>query len=283
MTNSILHYLTEQYSSFTRSEKKLANYILSHSTEAQYLSINSMAENSAVSEATITRFCRKLGLSGYNSLKLALAKSDPVSGSTPTASSGDMNTDNGLRETALQLCNTYEAALRETANLIDPVTFNQAVELLVNARHVYCFGHGGSMVIAMEACARFSVCSSSFIHIADSHMQAMAIALSSSKDVIWYFSYSGATKEYYDLAKIAKDHHVPIILITHFKNSSAARIASVVLLCGYNESPLLSGSVPAKMGQLLLIDCLYTAFYEKNANADSASAATADAIAQKHL
>ena len=79
MTDSILDAMTEQYNSLTRSGKKLANYILSNTAETQYLSISSLAENSGVSEATITRFCRMLGLGGYHELKLALAKSDRLS------------------------------------------------------------------------------------------------------------------------------------------------------------------------------------------------------------
>ena len=73
MADSILDSITEQYHSLTKSGKKLADYVFSHTTETQYLSITSLAENCKVSEATITRFCRGLGLSGYNAFKLALA------------------------------------------------------------------------------------------------------------------------------------------------------------------------------------------------------------------
>ncbi|MFR8903137.1 MAG: MurR/RpiR family transcriptional regulator [Blautia wexlerae] len=60
--DSILDSITEQYHSLTKSGKKLADYVFSHTTETQYLSITSLAENCKVSEATITRFCRGLGL-----------------------------------------------------------------------------------------------------------------------------------------------------------------------------------------------------------------------------
>ena len=76
MADSILDSITEQYHSLTKSGKKLADYVFSHTTETQYLSITSLAENCKVSEATITRFCRGLGLSGYNAFKLALAQAD---------------------------------------------------------------------------------------------------------------------------------------------------------------------------------------------------------------
>ena len=78
MASNILESITAQYHSLTRSGKKLADYIFAHTGEAQYFSISTLAENSGVSEASITRFCHGLGLAGYNDFKLALAKTDHV-------------------------------------------------------------------------------------------------------------------------------------------------------------------------------------------------------------
>lgn len=78
MAGNILESITAQYHSLTRSGKKLADYIFAHTCEAQYFSISTLAENSGVSEASITRFCHGLGLAGYNDFKLALAKTDRV-------------------------------------------------------------------------------------------------------------------------------------------------------------------------------------------------------------
>ena len=108
------------------------------------------------------------------------------------------------------------------------------------------------MIMAMEAWARFSTASPNFVHICDSHMQASAIAMADSKDAILFFSYSGSTRDMCDTLQIASSRHVPVILITHFPKSAGAEFASVVLQCGYNESPLQSGSVAAKVGQLFL-------------------------------
>ena len=140
------------------------------------------------------------------------------------------------------------------------------------------------MVMAMEAWARFSTASSRFIHTADSHMQAMNIALASSKDVILFFSYSGSTKDMEDIMSIASKKGVSVILITHYPKSRATEFADVVLLCGYNESPLQSGSVAAKAGQLFLIECLFYAFCKRNPEVFAAArTCTAEAITRKLL
>ena len=69
-------------------------------------------------------------------------------------------------------------------------------------------------------------------------MQASAIAMADSEDTILFFSYSGSTRDMCDTLQIASSRHVPVILITHFPKSAGAEFASVVLQCGYNESPL---------------------------------------------
>lgn len=143
MTDSILDAMTEQYNSMTRSGKKLANYILSNTAETQYLSITSLAENSGVSEATITRFCRMLGLSGYHELKLALAKSERIN----TASDSDdalqaVSDSAALENMCRNLRDSYLSSINETIFQLDPLSLKLAVDLLVQARHVYCFGQG---------------------------------------------------------------------------------------------------------------------------------------------
>ena len=249
------------------------------------MSITSLAENCGVSEATITRFCRVLGLSGYNDLKLALAKSDRVTDlGDPSDGIQTINHEDDFDTMCRKLHASSIVSLNETLDLLDEDAPTKAVNLLSNARRVYCFGQGGSMVMAMEAWARFSTASPNFIHIGDSHMQAMATALTTSRDVILFFSYSGSTRDMEEILKLAKHNKVRIILITHFKKSRAAEFADVVLLCGYNESPLQSGSIAAKVGQMFLIDCLFYGFCRKNPELYSAArAATAQSIAKKLL
>lgn len=285
MTGNILEAITEQYHSLTRSAKKLADYIFDHASDTQYLSISTLAENSGVSEATITRFCRTLGLSGYNDFKLAIAKTDLITDiGEPSDSPQTITSEDSLNTMFHKIHSSNVLSLNETLELLDESAISRAVDLLSAANRVYCFGHGGSMVMAMEAWARFSTAASHFVHIADSHMQAMATALATPEDVILFFSYSGSTKDMEDVMKIARERKIPVILITHFPKSRAAEFAEVILLCGYNESPLQSGSIAAKVGQMFLIDCLYYGFCKKNPESFfAARASTAEAIAKKLL
>ena len=285
MASNILESITAQYHSLTRSGKKLADYIFAHTGEAQYFSISTLAENSGVSEASITRFCHGLGLAGYNDFKLALAKTDHVTDMGELSDSPQgIASEDSLNTIFQKIHKASVLSLNETLELLNEDAINKAVDLLVQADRVFCFGNGGSMVMAMEAWARFSTATSRFVHVSDSHMQIMNTALATSRDVLLVFSYSGSTKDMEDTLQIAREHGVSIILVTHYPNSRADQFADVVLLCGYNEGPLQSGSIPAKVGQLLLIDCLFYGFWRRNPEASAAArSATAEAVARKML
>ena len=140
------------------------------------------------------------------------------------------------------------------------------------------------MVMAMETSALFSTVSPNFVHISDSHLQIVHTALATSEDVILFFSYSGSTKDIQDLLNLARERRVPIILITHFRNSPAAELAEATLICGCNENPIHAGSVSAKMGQLLIIDCLFQAFCAGNPEETLARrVAISEAVSRKLL
>lgn len=285
MHNNILNKISSEFSGLTKSGKSLADYILKNKTSVQYMSITALADASGVSEASITRFCRVLGLEGYNDLKLSLA----IAGTTGSENyfhleSRKKDKASYFDDTAKYLVSRNVQALEETRTLMDPKAIEKAVVLLKKARRVFCFGQGGSNVTAMEAWALFSTVTGNFIHVMDSHFQAMNAALCTSEDVILFFSYSGATRELQDILKIARTTGVKLILITRFKKTAAAHSADVLLQCGTNESPLQTGSVEARISQLFIIDYLFHFYCEKDsASAEEARKFTAEATAIKLL
>jgi len=72
--NGILIKIKSMYASLKGSEKKLAKYIIENTEVILYQSLNETAIKSKVSEATIIRFSRKIGLKGFQDLKLHLSR-----------------------------------------------------------------------------------------------------------------------------------------------------------------------------------------------------------------
>ena len=68
--------LHQRQDELTKSGRAVADYLLQHADEAQYLSISSLAKECNVAEATVFRFCRALGFEGYHEMRIALAQAN---------------------------------------------------------------------------------------------------------------------------------------------------------------------------------------------------------------
>lgn len=286
---NIFAYISNSYYHFTAAEKKVADYVLSHKTGVQYMSISELAEECGVAEATVSRFCRRLKLKGYNAFKLALAKATAQEqGTTPIPVMEGQEEDIGPEDSISDLCRklytAHTTAIGQSMALIRAETITRAAELLWNAEKVYCMGQGGSMIMAHEAAHLFSTVSNHFFFVQDSHIQASTAALLTPQDAILFFSYSGSTKDIVELMGLARKRGAKTILITRFSKSPGAAQADLVLQCGSNEGPFQLSSVPAKMAQLYLVDVLYNEFIRQHSETARANQERiAEALAEKHL
>ena len=253
MSTNFWELLQQHQGDLTKSGRTVAEYLVQHAAEAQYLSISSLARECQVAEATVFRFCRALGFEGYHEMRIALAQANATGvlvNQQEPAPDADTAT---LCEHASAL---FMTAINGTQNALSPQAVEQAVALLHSARQVFCMGQGGSMAAAKEICARFACITNKFRATADSHMQVMAASLMTEQDVVLFVSYSGATRDLMETLRTAKANGAKIILITHYEDSPGAKLADIVLLCGAQESPLDSGSIPIKVAVLYVAEVL---------------------------
>ena len=62
------------YPQMGRGEKRIADWILLHPHQIIGMSISELADVCGCGDATIVRFSRRLGLSGYQGLKIGVAQ-----------------------------------------------------------------------------------------------------------------------------------------------------------------------------------------------------------------
>ncbi len=284
MAENVFETISRAYYDLTAAEKKTADYVMKHHDETQYMSIAELADASGVAEATVSRFCRRLGYKGYSAFKLAIANAAAVGRQEGDQLSGQIREDDSLEDMSRKLYSAALAAMAQTLERLDPERIAVAVDSLESAGKVLCMGQGGSMVMASEAAHLFSTVSGKFFPVSDSHSQVIAAANMDENDALLFFSYSGATREMSETLNVARSRGARVILITRFPRSPGAALADVVLCCGSNESPLQLSSVPAKIAQLFLMDVLFSAFCRRDMERCRASRArVAEALAEKHL
>ena len=258
----ILERIHASYYQLTATERKVADYVLAHSSQVQFMSITQLADECGTADASISRFCRSLKLKGFNAFKLELAQHSAASQAASFSdTAADTKTLEGrCKETGRQV----QEAVSQTVDLVIPEDIHRTVELLEKANRVYCMGAGGSMIVAQECSHLFSTVSSKFQAVGDAHLQLSAAAIMDPSDVIILFSYSGATTGGLQVLELAKSRGIHTVLVTRYPKSPAARLAEVVLRCGSNESPVQIGSVCAKVAQLVLMDMLYQEYCHRN-------------------
>ena len=168
MATNFWELLQQHQGDLTKSGRTVADYLVQHAAEAQYLSISSLAKECCVAEATVFRFCRALGFEGYHEMRIALAQAN-ATGALVNQHVPEPDADTAtLCEHASALLMT---TINGTQNNLSPEAVDKASELMHKARQVYCLGQGGSMYIANDICARFACISTKFRTAGDSHMQ----------------------------------------------------------------------------------------------------------------
>ena len=275
--------ISNAYYSLTAAEKKVADYVIIHQQESQYMSISELAEACGVAEATISRFARRLNYKGYNAFKLAVAHST-AGRSAGNPLSGQVLAEDGVSDVCQKLFAANVDAMEQTLSLLRPEDVTAAGDLLERADKVLCMGQGGSMVMAQEAAHLFSTAFGKYFAVTDSHMQAIAATQLGPRDVILYFSYSGATRDMVENCLLARERGAKVILVTRFPKSPGAALASVVLQCGANENPLQMGSVAARIAMIFVLDVLFSEVCCRDLPACRARRRqVADALSEKHL
>ena len=70
--------LISTHQGYSESEQRIVDYILEHQSEAPRLTAAQLSRAAATSEATVSRFCRKLGFGSFRSFQFSLAREPHV-------------------------------------------------------------------------------------------------------------------------------------------------------------------------------------------------------------
>jgi len=249
-----LALIRRMFDSLRPAEKKVASYILDNGGQVVYQSITELASATGTSDATIIRFANALGFSGYQELKIALARELVSPGKNIH---DDIEPGDSLPVAVNKAFQANIQAVSDTLNVLDIESLQQAVGAVVGARHVYLYGVGTSALSAQDAYYKLLRVGIHANFYADAHMQAISTALITEDDVVIGFSHSGSTKDVVDVLRLAKERGACIVCITNRARSPMAKLADVVLRTASEETPFGSGGMPSMMAQLSVVDALF--------------------------
>lgn len=69
MEKSVLDIICASLDSFFESERKIGTYIIQHTAEVVDMTVGELAQACGVSDASVSRFCKKINMKGFQSFK----------------------------------------------------------------------------------------------------------------------------------------------------------------------------------------------------------------------
>jgi DNA-binding MurR/RpiR family transcriptional regulator len=140
--------LEQNYPSFTKSEQRIASYVLSDYNEAAFLSAAELAQRMEVSEATVVRFAQSLGFSGFPEFRqhlqeLFVARVDHAAELRKSLS--ELNPEADPLEQVIRMEIEY---LSDALRTVSREAFNEAARLICNGRRLFVYSLSGSAILA---------------------------------------------------------------------------------------------------------------------------------------
>ncbi|MBE7052627.1 MAG: MurR/RpiR family transcriptional regulator [Ruminococcaceae bacterium] len=240
------------YDKMGKAERKVADWIAENPGKIISLSIVELAELCACSEATIVRFSKRLGLSGYQELKISLASESGTS---------SVNTSISEYDSAYQMfekvCNDIYISLEKTKKSLNEKSIDEASKKLCAANKIVIFGLGNSSPVALDASHKFMRAGLNAIAYTDNHMQVIAASHLNENDIAIGISHSGSSKDIVDALKVAKEHGATTITITNEGKSPILKQSDIVLSTSSDETRYNILALNSRIAQLAIVDTLY--------------------------
>jgi RpiR family carbohydrate utilization transcriptional regulator len=204
------------------------------------------------SEATIVRFCQRVGYRGLSAMKKNLSL-QLAANLVPARSATKLDGEEAPLERVFADC---VAALRDTVASVDRATLERVAAAIARSELLYLFGAGGSAQVAQEAALKFLTLGFRTLAFVDPIQQLAAAKLVSAKDVAIAVTYTGNQKEVAEALRSANERKAFCVGITSFDQSMISKSTDVLLMIS-PPTELLRGQTGAhRVAQVAMLDAL---------------------------
>jgi len=215
------------FPNLTKSEQRIASYLLANHDEAAFLPAAELAQRLDVSEATVVRFARSIGYDGFPELRRALqgifrVKVTPATRLQHTLA--ELGSSPG--HVLTKMVDMEVQYLTEALHSVQPADFDRAVEIILSAKRLFVFGTGPSRILADLVLIRLRRFGIPVITMTESGRDILEeLQLLQLQDVVLATGFHRITGELAAVMDYARSLGCRIIFITdtlgpHFKNKA---------------------------------------------------------------
>lgn len=263
---SVISKMKEMQSELTAKEKKISKYILQHLDKIVYMNTYQIADKCKVSQASVVRFAKKLGYSGFPEFKISFGRDmgrRDVEEKINFIYEDIQETDE-LDDLIKKIAYANSNIIQDTYSILDTNTVKEAVEIIKNARKIFILGAGYSGIVAKDFHYKLGELGMNSICEADYHIQLASISTLNESDVIFVISQGGKTVDIYNLVKEAKKRKAKIISVTQMSSNPIRDLADIKISTIMEKNNFRSTALSSRIAQLTIIDIIYVALITEN-------------------
>ncbi|MBQ8338772.1 MAG: MurR/RpiR family transcriptional regulator [Oscillospiraceae bacterium] len=250
--------------SLTKTERKIAEYILKEPYTVSRMLITELAKATGCAKSAVIRCCNSLGFSGFTELKLFLAEEQAKNRELnftpyiyPQDNEGDILN---------KIFSANTKTLHDTAEKIDRTVLKKAIDTISSAERIYIYGVGTSSSVVNDFCYRLMLSGKNAVCFCD--IASMKISTMNIKegDVAICISHSGNTQATVDALRLSKERGAKTVSITGNQSSLIYKESDLSLLIFSDEINYPIEAISARIAYFSVIDAISIAVSARDMN-----------------
>lgn len=249
-----LEQLRERLEALSPSERRVAEFVLENPGDVIHMSIAHLADTVGVSQPTVLRLVRTLGLKRFPELKLLTGQAI-VSG-TPYVHR-DVSPSDPIETIAKKVLGSSVLALQTLERGLDYEALEQVVDILAHAPRIDCYGTGAASILAIEAQHKLMRLGLPVICYNDTHLQRLAAASLRRRDVALCFSHTGMIRDAVKMAEAARQRGATTIAFSR-ADTALSKACDLVLAIDSSENTEIYAPMTSRVAHAVMIDIVAT-------------------------
>lgn len=275
---SIILHIRANYEKMGRGEKKIADLLTSDPHSILPLTISQFSKEVGCGAATLVRFSKRLGFTGYQELKIAIAQEI----STLSNDRDQISPDDSCYFMFTKRLRDIQVTLQKTRLVLSPASMDAAAKKIMNAKRIVIFGLGNSAAIAHDAQHKFLRVGLNATACSDNHLQSIIASHLDPDCVAIGISHSGRSVDIIQALNLSHINGATTICVTNHDTSPITEVSDICLFTKSEETQHSIWAMSSRIAQLTIFDAIYTYIVaNKNSDALEAILGTETALKEK--
>ncbi len=254
--------IKNNYSNLYAAEAKVADFILNNPSQALEANVSETAELSGVSDATVVRFCKRIGYAGFYQMKLQLSH-DMGKNATLNDKEREGTVSDSAQERMVAITNNIMTISRH----IDTEILKKCAAAIDNSETVFVIGNGYAKIIACDIIYRLTRMGIRCSGGGYSETDFENLYLGKENDVAIFISRSGEDKKTYKEMELARKKKIVTISLTDAVKCPMAQLADYALTTGIEDrAKVFIHSNSSSLNMMVLVEVLLGYVTERHKN-----------------